>query len=163
MAGIESDSGGAGVVGQYVGINYRMSGLGVRIYNKAVDLFEGNIGRALRSTRSNLDFWASMPLSVAGRVALLKIITLPRLLYYFVTLPIWIPGKCFAQFNSMVSSFLWGTGRRRVSLPTMMLPRWEGGFAVPDLRVTTMQPSSNGSHNGWQGSWEWRQTREEGT
>lgn len=108
--------------------------LGTQIYHSQEDILEGNIGKAIRGAKSNFEFWGSLPLSVAGRVALLKMITLPRLLYYFRTLSVWIPTKFFKQLRSMISAFIWGTGRR-VALSTLMRPRAEGGLAVPDYET----------------------------
>lgn len=107
--------------------------LGTHIYHKHEDILEGNINRASRGIKGNIAFWSTLPLSVAGRVALLKMAGLPRLLYYFRTLPVWIPSSLFKQLRSLEWEFLWGSGRRRIALATMMQPRAEGGWAVPDF------------------------------
>lgn len=93
------------------------------------------MGKAIWGFKSNLEFWGTLPLSVAGRVALLKMVTLPRLLYYFRTLPVWIPASIFKQLQSMITGFLWAAGRRRVALKILIRPKSEGGLAVPDLET----------------------------
>lgn len=109
--------------------------LGTNIYHSPADLVEGNIGRALRGLKGSLAFWSTLRLTVAGRIALLKMVALPRLLYYFRTLPIWLTGSTFRQLRSLVGVFLWGTGRLQVALDTMMRPRADGGLAVPDFEL----------------------------
>lgn len=41
----------------------------------------------------------------------------------------------FANLKSMMVGFVWGSGRRRVALKTLMRPRVEGGLAVPDFEL----------------------------
>lgn len=109
--------------------------LGTRIYYTQANLLEGNVARAIRGLKRCIEFWGTLPLSVAGRVALLKMIALPRLLYYFRTLPIWSPVSVFKQLRSIIVGFLWASGRRRVALNIMMRPRSEGGLGVPDFET----------------------------
>lgn len=107
--------------------------LGTVIYHSPADLLEGNVGRAIRALRGNMGFWQTLPLSVAGRIALLKMVALPRLLYYFRVLPLWVPGSIFRRLRSMMLDFIWGAGRRRVALNTLIRQREEGGMGAPDL------------------------------
>ena len=105
--------------------------LGINIYHTNLDLLEGNIGRAVTSLRSQIRFWITLPLSIAGRVSLSKMIMLPRLLYYFANLPIKLPLTLFKTLDSLLIELIWGTGRRRVSLGKLQLPPSEGGLGAP--------------------------------
>lgn len=107
--------------------------LGTNIYHSPANLLEGNVSRAFRALKGSFGFWQTLPLSVADRVALLKMVALPRLLYFFLTLPIWIPGPVFQQLRTMTTGFVWGSGRRRVAMAIMMRPRADGGLAVPNF------------------------------
>lgn len=51
--------------------------LGVNVYRETVDMLDGNITRAITSLRPQIKFWTSLPLSVAGRVAISKMVMLP--------------------------------------------------------------------------------------
>lgn len=82
--------------------------LGTHIYHMQEDLLEGNVGRALRGIKGSMAFWSTLPLSVAGRVALLKMVALPRLLYYFRTLSIWIQSSLFKKLCSLIGGFILG-------------------------------------------------------
>lgn len=93
------------------------------------------MGQDIRGLRGSFGFWSTLPISVAGRVALLKMEALPRLLYYFRTLPIWVLGSVFRQLRSMAVGFIWGSARRRVAMATMIHPRADGGLAVPDFEL----------------------------
>lgn len=108
--------------------------LGVKVYHTLEDVQEGNVGGALRALKGSMTFWGGLPLSMAGHVWLLKMIALPRLLYFFTTLPIWLPSKWFRALDTLLIAFIWGTGRRRVALTTMKRASNAGGMAVPDLQ-----------------------------
>ncbi|KAJ1132607.1 hypothetical protein NDU88_010914 [Pleurodeles waltl] len=60
--------------------------LGIQIFHELSDLRDGNLGRTLRSLRTSVEFWRSLKLSIMARVALSKMVMLPRLLYYFANL-----------------------------------------------------------------------------
>ena len=62
--------------------------LGVNIYRKSTDIMEGNVKPAIRILKRDIEFWRVLLLSAIGRVALSKMVSLPRLLYFFATLPV---------------------------------------------------------------------------
>ena len=93
------------------------------------------MGAAVRALRSSIAFWETILLSVAGRIALLKMVALPQLLYFFGTLPLWIPRAIFRELDSIYTAFIWGSGRRRVALRTLQRPTADGGIAVPDFEA----------------------------
>ena len=107
--------------------------LGINIYHTHPDLLDGNVGRDIASLRSQIRFWLSLLLSVAGRVSLSKMVMLPRLLYYFSNLPLILPPKLFRTLDSLLLELIWGSGRRRVALDKLRLPTSEGGLGAPNF------------------------------
>ena len=93
---------------------------------------EGNIRPALRSMKRDIDFWRALPLSAMGRVALAKMVSLPRLLYFFVTLPVVVDKAIFQELNTMLSDLIWNRGRRRMALTKLKLPA-DGGNGCTGL------------------------------
>ena len=87
----------------------------------------------LTSTGRSVEFWSKMPLSVAGRVALSKMVILPRYLYLFAALPLVIPRTFFRESESL--QLIWGNVRHRVALSKLKLPTDEGGLAAPDFEL----------------------------
>ena len=51
--------------------------LGVRIFHDVPDLLDENLGMAIRVLRASTEFWKTLPLLVAGRIAPLKIVAFP--------------------------------------------------------------------------------------
>lgn len=56
--------------------------LGIFVYRDPADILEGNLTRAISAIRSQVKFWKTLPLNVMARIALTKMVMLPKLLYY---------------------------------------------------------------------------------
>ena len=82
--------------------------LGVNIYRKKTNVMEGNIRLALRNMKRDIKFWRALPLSAVGRVAFAKMISLPCLLYLFVTLPVVVGGPIIWELDCMLTDLIWG-------------------------------------------------------
>ncbi len=54
-----------------------------------------------------IKYLISIPLSLLKRVKIVQINILPRFLFLFKTLPIYIVSKMFKQWNSIIMKFIW--------------------------------------------------------
>lgn len=101
--------------------------LGVQLYHSPEDLYEGNHRRVLAGIRTAIGFWKTLPLAPIGRVALAKMIMVPRLLYHFANLPVIPPRPFFKGLDTLLTELIWGGKRHRVALHTLYLPTdWVG-------------------------------------
>ena len=87
----------------------------------------------MKAVSGSVQFWNILRLPVMARITLVKMIVLPRLLYYFANLPISIPRKWFRQIDALLREMIWCGGRSRVSLETLKNPIAKGGLSLPDL------------------------------
>lgn len=58
-----------------------MTYLGVSVTSRYKDLFQNNFKSALGQIKENLNRWSTLPLSLAGRINSIKMVTLPKILY----------------------------------------------------------------------------------
>lgn len=58
--------------------------------------------------------WSSLPLSLAGHTNLIKMSVLPRFLYLFSNIPVFIRKNFFTKLDSLITSFLWGNKTPRI-------------------------------------------------
>lgn len=94
-----------------------------------------NYGRALTDITSKITRWIALPLSLAGRASLIKMVILPKLLYFFTNIP-WAPSRhFFAAIQKQMARLVWGGKQARISWETLTRPYAEGGFEIPDLRL----------------------------
>lgn len=66
-------------------------------------------------------------LSWMGRISSVKMLVLPKILYYFRTLPILVP------IEANIFNFIWGAKGSRLAWTTMYAPRDLGGLGVADF------------------------------
>lgn len=96
--------------------------LGVRLYHLPQGIYEGNYRRALAGARSSVNFWKDLPLAPIGKIAVAKMILVPRLLYFFVNLLVVPPRSFFRELDALLVTLIWGSGRRRIALTKLQLP-----------------------------------------
>lgn len=129
--------------------------LGIIISRESVDFARLNLDPVL-AVRSKLKTWSNLPLSLIGRINLLKIKVLPKLTYIFRNSPQWLTKTFFNSLKQLFLSFIWESKPPRFRYATLTRPVESGGLALPDCHkyflatqlVTThwwLQPDLNNS------------------
>lgn len=109
------------------GIRY----LDILFLSKIEDIVEKNFDPLLRKMSCDVERWASLFLSLWGKVNVLKINCIPKLNYLLQSLPIHIPVKYFKQFACICNTFLWNGKCPRMHLEKLQLPVDKGGMGLP--------------------------------
>lgn len=107
--------------------------LGINITRSYTDLFKANYNPILKKLESDLQRWSVIYLSLAGKINCVKMNVLPRLLYLFQSLPIFLPKSFFQSTNRLISSFIWGGKQPRIRREFLEKPKKDGGLALPNL------------------------------
>ena len=107
--------------------------LGIKVSPCLKDLYKLNIAPLLHTVKQDLDRWCGLPLSLLGRIHLIKMNILPRLLYFFQMLPLVLSKKVFTKLNSAIISFMWRKKRPRLRYSFLCLPIKKGGLAAPSF------------------------------
>uniref|UniRef100_A0A8C5QKB6 Reverse transcriptase domain-containing protein n=1 Tax=Leptobrachium leishanense TaxID=445787 RepID=A0A8C5QKB6_9ANUR len=113
----------------------RLKYLGIWISHTQEGTYKHNYGQLLQDFRLNLSSWTHLPISWLGRVSVLKMNVMPRLLYTLQALPILLPRTFFKELDSIFLAFIWPKGRPRVKIHLLRRPRLEGGLALPDAKL----------------------------
>lgn len=93
-----------------------------------------NFGRLLDWLDQKATFWAALPLSLAGRIAI-KMIVLPQFLYLFVNIPIPLTKAFFSSLCSAVIPIVWAGRQPHVSWEIITRPFSVGGLGAPDFEL----------------------------
>ena len=88
--------------------------LGIMATHSFNALFKHNFGQLLDRCKEDLARWSALPLSLAGRINLIKMIVLPRFLYLFLNVPIFIKKSFFNNLDKLILSFVWGSKGHRI-------------------------------------------------
>lgn len=73
--------------------------LGACVTRKFKDLLNYDFKPALEKVKQDLNRWSTLPISLAGRVNSVKMVIMPRFLYLFQTIPIFIAKSCFKELD----------------------------------------------------------------
>lgn len=87
--------------------------LGVEVTRNLSSLFTKNFTVLLEKCKLDFDRWKDLPLSVAERVNILKMIVLPTFFYLFQNIPILI-SLSSVHFTSLWAPFIWKGGSHRI-------------------------------------------------
>lgn len=90
-------------------------------------IYVSNFVPLLKKVESDMERWANLPLSLAGCISLIKMTVLPKFLYLFQHIPIFLKKKFFMDLDKQIISFLWGNGTARIRKSILELPKNKGG------------------------------------
>ena len=105
--------------------------LGLQISRNPKLLFKLNFQPALVKLKADIEKWKLLPLSMVGRINAVKMVTLPRFLYLFQNLPIYLPNSFFKQLDAIILPFVWAYKTPRISRNHLQKTTSDGGFGLP--------------------------------
>lgn len=109
--------------------------LGVYISPDVKQIVSLNYNPLVDRVREMLNRWTQMPLSMIGRINIIKMLILPKFLYLFQSLPLPLPDTFFHNINNMLSQFIWNNKKARLQLRLLYLPYERGGLQLPNLKL----------------------------
>lgn len=107
----------------------------VTLSQNVEDLYKLNYVNLDKEIKRDLDRWATLPSDIGARIETIKVCVLPRLLYFFQSLPIDIPEKQFRLWDKIISKFIWNGHRPRIKFETLQIRKDKGGLALPNLEA----------------------------
>ena len=108
--------------------------LGIRIMREINNLVPQNYDPVVDAIERSIDRWSSLPISVVGRINILKMNVIPKLLYLFQNIPLPPPSSLFTKLKKMFTTFIWNGKRPRVRLSLLYLPYDRGGLKMPNIQ-----------------------------
>uniref|UniRef100_A0A803SRA5 Reverse transcriptase domain-containing protein n=1 Tax=Anolis carolinensis TaxID=28377 RepID=A0A803SRA5_ANOCA len=109
--------------------------LGIWITNRNNQLLEINYRTKWQEIKRDIEGWKHLKISLMGRIAIIKMNILPKLLYLFRNIPIIRGKKLFVEWNWEINKFIWQNKKPRIKFSTMITPKERGGFDVPSLQL----------------------------
>lgn len=109
--------------------------LGIVITASLPDMFKANFLSLAKRIEDDLNRWTALPLSLIGRVNLIKMVVMPKFLYLFQHIPIFISRSFFNKLDGIISRFLWGPKPARIRRTILQSPKRAGGLSLPNFRM----------------------------
>lgn len=107
--------------------------LGINITRDIQSLYQENYCPLVEKVKLDLTKWKTLNLSLAGKVNCIKMSVLPKFLYLFQCIPLYLPKSFFKSIDGAFISFMWNGGRPRLRLDLLQRPKPQGGLALPNL------------------------------
>lgn len=108
--------------------------MGIHLTTSSSKLFKVNLLPLISSIQPELNRLRSLCLSWLGRLAAYKMLILPRILYYFRALPIFVPASFFKKV-SQLHKFVLADKKPRCSQSSLLKHKKDGIMGLPILRV----------------------------
>lgn len=80
-----------------------------------------------------MEKWSKLPLSIVGRINSVKMTIMPRFLYLFQTVPVFISKIFFKELNKYISMFIWNKNIPRIRKEYLERQKEDGGLSLPNF------------------------------
>lgn len=109
--------------------------LGIKITPTIDDVVCSNYIPVIAAVTSLIKRWSAMPISMVGRINILKMSVLPKFLYLFQCIPRPPPSNFFTNMSNLFRDFIWNNRRARLHVSLLYLPFDRGGLKLPNLKL----------------------------